>query len=135
MKPVQAGNGQAGSSEDSARDYAALLGRVQASLQGTDPVAADSLCRMLSLVKESLDQGARERLALAQVADMFRVCLNFCEYKSADAQPAPDISIESFIFCEAMAACWGVVFSTSIVLQSSICLQDFAYSATSLECY
>ena len=52
-------------------------------MQGTDPATADSLCQILSLVKDSLDQGARERYALVQVAELFRVGFNPFMYATA----------------------------------------------------
>lgn len=55
-------------------DYSALLSATHTALKGRDPAsAAGSLCQVLQLVKEALDQGTQDRYTLAQVCGIFRV--------------------------------------------------------------
>lgn len=76
--PMQAPNGPAAAVK-SQDEYTALVQRVQSSLKGTDLAAGDSLRQVLELVKEGLDQGARDRYSLAQVCDIFRVSKHVTE--------------------------------------------------------
>ena len=71
--PAIAGGEVANSAEAFADAYAVSLNRAHAALQGIDRASADGMAQVLTLVKDALDQGVRDRFALAQVCNVFRV--------------------------------------------------------------
>ena len=54
-------------------NYRKLLDSVHGSMAGVDRSVADNSFHLFRLVKEQLDQGMRDRYALAQVADRLQV--------------------------------------------------------------
>lgn len=80
----QVANGPSASANGPLSEFNAVVSRLHAGLWAQDPGAADSLSEALTLLKDGLDKAARERYALAQICDMFRVNIYFinCEFGS-----------------------------------------------------